>query len=237
MAAAATHGVIRTGHAVRALVAAETSSRLAELANGLAYWAASYQSLPIRRDTGRTGEAPGRAIMRVATLPIERRTFNDTITGSFEPLADFPDFAGAIDLADLRGDPARVIAQLTATFARVYLANAHDPLTTIVFIHSVTSATAVRSLLAGLGPRAAEISVRYLWQVQCALYAVFGSRPVPSHPIAAPSESREELIAMAVRHGDEHVIKFTEACLREDAIAPVPEYRAAARHAITMLAR
>jgi len=47
--AAAMHGVLRTGHAVRALAIAETPPRRRELADGLAYWAAEHQALPGRR--------------------------------------------------------------------------------------------------------------------------------------------------------------------------------------------
>ena len=47
VAAAATHGVIRVGHAVRALTEDGTDAdHLAELAHGLAYWAARWQPVP-----------------------------------------------------------------------------------------------------------------------------------------------------------------------------------------------
>jgi hypothetical protein len=47
VAAAATHGVIRVGHAVRALTEdAEDADHLTELAHGLAYWAARWQPVP-----------------------------------------------------------------------------------------------------------------------------------------------------------------------------------------------
>ena len=51
LAAAATHGVIRTSHAARSLAAAEeagvdTAGRTDELGRGLAYWAARYLALP-----------------------------------------------------------------------------------------------------------------------------------------------------------------------------------------------
>lgn len=42
--AAATHGVIRTGHATRAIALEDTSPRRRELADGLAYWAAELLS-------------------------------------------------------------------------------------------------------------------------------------------------------------------------------------------------
>jgi len=47
VAAAATHGVIRVGHAVRALAQdGEDDEHLTELAHGLAYWAARWQPVP-----------------------------------------------------------------------------------------------------------------------------------------------------------------------------------------------
>lgn len=60
IAAGATHGVIRVGHAVRVLrEEGETSARVAELAQGLGYWAARWQRVP-----GATG--PGGLIARHA---------------------------------------------------------------------------------------------------------------------------------------------------------------------------
>ncbi|HEX8005293.1 MAG TPA: hypothetical protein VF482_02580, partial [Trebonia sp.] len=45
--ASAAHGIIRTGHAVRALLAdGEDPAHVTELAHGLAYWAARWQPLP-----------------------------------------------------------------------------------------------------------------------------------------------------------------------------------------------
>ncbi len=43
---AATHGLIRTAHGLRALGAADTPARRLEVATGLAFWAAQYQELP-----------------------------------------------------------------------------------------------------------------------------------------------------------------------------------------------
>ena len=52
IAAGATHGVIRVGHAVRALRALETEPRRQELAHALAYWAARWQPVPVVPGTG-----------------------------------------------------------------------------------------------------------------------------------------------------------------------------------------
>jgi hypothetical protein len=59
VAAAATHGVIRVGHAVRALMDdGADADHLAELAHGLAYWAARWQPVP---GTPAAGSSPAAA--------------------------------------------------------------------------------------------------------------------------------------------------------------------------------
>src|SRR5260370_24192493 len=73
VSAAATHGVIRVGHAVRGLSPGESLQRLAELADALASWAATYQELPIGADAAARAMAPQEAIARVAVVPPERR--------------------------------------------------------------------------------------------------------------------------------------------------------------------
>jgi hypothetical protein len=234
ISAAAMHGVIRVGHAVRALAESITPPRLDELASAIAYWASSYQALPTRFD-GHGAIDPRQAIAQVAVVPAAQRKFAGTITSSLEALDEFPAFATVIGRAKLDGDSPTTISHLTETFAKVYLANAHDVLTTIVFIHGVTSATAVRSLIPHVCASTGRALLPYLWQAECALYATFGARPAPSDPVAPPPESRDTLIARAVANGDEHVIKFTETCLREDALNPSPIYRAAACHAIKMI--
>ena len=232
---AATHGVIRVGHAARSLEVGESSVRLQELADGLAYFAATYQELPGAADLSDAGLKPSEAIQQVAVIPANLRRFSGTITSSLAALDEFPEFAPVIGLIGVDGDAAKILSNLTQTFARVYLANAHDILTTIAFIHGVTSAVALRNLLPYLDDTTARLALRYGWQAGCGLYAAFGAYPAPVAIAEPPRETREELIARAVANGDEHVIKFTEACLREYALNPAPEYLAAARHAFDVL--
>jgi hypothetical protein len=233
--ASAMHGVIRTGHAVRALGLAETPERRRELADGLASWAAEYQTLPTAVAPPRPQGRPHDAIRRVPIVPEAERRFTGTIVASLERLAEFPPFADAIGMADLSGDPAATVSELTETFARVYLGSARDPLGTVVFVHGVTSAAALRSLLPALSETTARAALAYAWQAGCALYAAFGHAPAPAGEIAPPPESRATLVDLAIANGDEHAIKLTEACLREDAIRPSAAYRAAARHASRVL--
>jgi hypothetical protein len=232
--ASATHGVIRVGHAVRTLTDAESAARRRELAEGLAYWAAAYQVLPGGPDAVRPMR-PRDAIAAAPLVPEAQRRFTGTIVGSLQALDDFPDFRNAIGLLAVDGPVEPLLSELSETFARVFLANAHDTLTAIVFVHAVTSAAALRSLLPHLDDAAARAAVRYAWQTACALHAAFGRRPPPLDDVPSPRESRAALVDMAIANGDEHAIKFTEACLREHALAPSPAYLAAARRAIDLL--
>ena len=145
--AAATHGVIRTGHATRALALEDTPARRRELADGLAYWAADYLPLPAERHTPARAK-PSDAIARVPILPPETRHGNfGSFTDALAQLDSFPPFKATLDDVDPAGDPSAFLSDLTATFARVFLANAHDTYTTIAFVHAVTGPSALRPIL------------------------------------------------------------------------------------------
>jgi len=235
LCAAAAHGVIRVGHAVRSLAQAETPPRRQELADALASWAAEYQELPTRFDPGVEGIDPVRAITLVPTVPPEQRHYRGTIVAALEDLNEFEPFARAIGLLDVDGDLQRLLADLSETFARLYLANAVDPLTTIVFVHGVTSVAALGNLVPHVSEPTARRAARYAWQTGCGLYAAFGHRPPVSGAVAPPAEDEETLVDRAVATGDEHAIKFTEACLSRHAVRPSPVYLAAAKHVVGAL--
>ncbi len=235
--AAATHGVIRVGHAVRALTISETQPRIRELAAGLAYWASTYQILPSDLSATVSMLSPREAILRVPIMPTEKRRFTGTITSSLEALDEFAAFAPVIGIADLSTDFSMAVSSLTETFALVYLANAPDVLSSIIFIHGVTSVAVIRQILPHVDEATAYSLLRHAWQSGCALYAAFGVHPPSLSELESPRESYETLIDMAVATGDEHAIKFTEACVRENSFRASPVYRSAIRHAVGMLKR
>jgi hypothetical protein len=226
VSAAGTHGAIRTGHAVRGLAAGESPQRLAELADALASWASSYMELPAAGGLANGALSPREAIARIPIVPPEQRRPGN-IVAALAGLEDFPEFAPVIGLVDLAGDIDRSIAQLTDLFARVYLANVSTPLTVIVFIHGVTSLTALGHLVPHVSDTTARTLLRYGWQAGCGLYACFGSGADFRAEVAPSGEAAPALIDRALAHGDEHVIKFTEACLGRDALDSSPAYRAA----------
>jgi hypothetical protein len=230
--AAAFHGVIRTAHATRSLGAAETLARRRELAEGLGYWAATYQVLPEASHPAAPGALPSASIGRVETLPTGRQISTGNITDRLAPLERFPSFAEVADLIDVSREPSALLSDMTETFAAVFLANV-PPGSWITYVHAVTGPSAIRLLLPHLDARSKSALLRYGWQGAAALYASSGGEaPVPS--TKAPTRiHRDDLVDRAIATGDEHAIKFTEACLREHALNPKAAYLEAAQAAVS----
>ena len=184
------------------------------------------------------GDAP------VARIEITcRRNGAMSVAGSIEDkhyalamLDNAPEFAPAIGLIDVSGDIETLLAELTEIFARIYLANANEVLTTIVFIHGVTSLTALGGIIPFISETTARLALRFAWQSGCALYACFGTRAMAGD-IEPCAQNAETLTDRALANGDEHVIKFTEACLRRNAVVPSPVYHAAVGHTLGTMRR
>ena len=229
--AIALHGPIRVAHAARALAERETAPRLRELGDALGAWAAGYQTLPTPAERSAGSLSPSEAIAGVPLQPSAERRYRGSIVSALEGLSGFAAFAPVIDRIAEGGAHGRTLSAMTRAFARVYLGNARDPLTTVVFVHGITAAAALRSLVPHLTDAAAGQLIRYGWQAGTALYASFGTAP----PLAAELDARglepAALVDAAIAHGDDHVIKLTEACLLEYALEPDPVFLHAARHA------
>jgi hypothetical protein len=138
-------------------------------------------------------------------------------------LDGFPPFADAINLAAPGDDLSAFLSDLTATMAMCYLENAGPA--SITYVHTVTAPSALRMLAPHLSAETARLAGRYAWQACAAIH----SRAHYPRPVTLPETppSPDDLIDRAVFSGDEHAIKFTEACLREHALRPSPVYLAA----------
>lgn len=229
----ALHGPIRVAHAVRALEVEDSAPRRRELADALGAWAAAYQTLPAPPMRSPAGLSPEQAIARVPIQPVAERGFRGSIVSALAGLAGFSAFAPVIDWIE---PEESCLSSLTRAFAHAYLANAHDRLHGIVFVHGITSAAALRSLIPHLDAGEARELIRHAWQAGAALLAAFGREAAARVEVEPPREDREALIELALANGDDHAIKVAEACLREYAHSPAPVYLAAARHAIDVLA-
>ena len=217
LAASATHGVIRTAHAVRSLQEAGDHQEpllIDELAQGLGYWAARYQPLP--GDPGLAG--PLDAVAATRALPrLDPAVPSDGpgVGGRLRSLVRLGGFGEGLDGwgAPLRADAA--LDELIAVGARVLAAREDAP---IAFCHAVTAPAAVRLVLPELPPDLQVRSVAAAWQAVGGIVAAFASPRIDREVSAVDTDPEPllgELGPKAVEHGDEHVIKLAEAAMRE----------------------
>jgi hypothetical protein len=210
-AAAATHGIIRTAHAARAMAARASEARLDELADGLALWACAYQPLPSHRDATATVFDPSEALASVPRVPLARRRNGGAITTALGVLAELPAFAPVIAWFDPGDDVLAAGQQLARAFAEVFATQVRDPLTAIVFTHAITSTAAVLWMIPLIRSTTARELLIHAWQTGAALLAVYGEDPVPT--IDRTPEPDDELVKGAIAHGDDHVIKLSGVCM------------------------
>ncbi|QHF95653.1 hypothetical protein DEH18_19380 [Streptomyces sp. NHF165] len=205
IAASATHPVIRTGHAVRALRAegpgAGSAPRRAELAHALGYWAARHQPLPgIAALPGAPTAAEGlAAVPRVL----------DGSGGVRERLARITGLPARPGAGGGQGpDEARaVLVDLVRAATHRYATHAYGA--PVMLVHAATAPNAVLRTLPSL-PRALwEASVDAAWTAAAAVTAVYApAEPADVHTTGLPP--MEEVFARAAAHGDEHTIKFAD---------------------------
>jgi hypothetical protein len=233
-----THGLIRTAHAVRGLpeTASPTPLQIDELAHALAYWAGGYRT--VTGDAAKSGELDLAEALRQLPRVVHDKPMSpfalanlrmDALAG-FEQIVD-----GLAPIADV--DAA--IHRHAALFARVLIAHPElRPVPMIALIHAITAPIALRNLLPLLPEEFAARAYRQAWLVSAALAAQVAGpphKPEVDGEIPGPKLARDELIERALAHGDEHVIKLTEAMLREDKIRADPAFRVAAETALQKL--
>ena len=226
----AAHGLIRTAHAVRSLSLADSAVRRHELAEGLGYWASTWQTLP----GNPVPEAPGRLASEAAEdlkrLHDPRFVNQGLIWRSLLRLHDEPSFAHVVNLAGPTDDVSSFLSNLTETAARWYLSDRTVP---VVFVHTVTAPSSLRFIAPYLKPEDAALAARYTWQTCAAMYAWFALENPQAPQLPDTNEfDLDELRDRAVHAAGPHSIKFVEACLREYELKPKVVYLAAAEDAI-----
>ncbi len=227
----ATHGIIRTAHAVRALGARETKPRLNELADALAYWAATFHDFKmVAPSSYRFGIK--QALAQVPPLEVSRA---GNITETLGRVDMLPPFAPVTNLYQGGAKPLDDLSVLTEHFAGLYLANAHDPGRVFALLHALTGPSALRLLAPHISQANTELLMRFAWQTAAAVQGIWSRDKATQIEDGAETDAAEDLIDAAVNSGAAHAIKFTEACLREHALNPQPVYLAAAKDAIGRL--
>lgn len=205
IAAGATHGVIRVGHAVRALRALETEPRRQELAHALAYWAARWQPVPVLPGTGAR-----HADAAVAMIPrVPRQEF-----GIRNRLAQLPDTTGWTNaVASLAGPressevPSALAGLVDAVLAH-YATHGHGNPTMLV--HAATAPNAVANTLQSLPESMWRQSFDAAWSASAAVLAAYSPRDIRP---AVRATTAGDVLEQALNHGGEHVIKLADTAL------------------------
>lgn len=230
-ASAALHGVIRTGHALRALTRLDTLTRRRELAHALGHWAAHYQVLP-----GRPGACPvqGRDVATaLRELPrVAEASRRGLISDRVREVFGLPGFVEAVESIDFDALPFdETITALVDACAHLYLST---PAGRFVYLHGITGTSMLRIIASWLDLDGRCALLRGTVHALAALHATHaddGSRlDAPVRPIELEPATAARLAAASL---DDHTIKLVEAILREHAYAPRAVLLHVAQHRLT----
>ncbi|MET7641374.1 hypothetical protein [Streptomyces sp. NPDC005438] len=213
-----THPTIRVGHAVRALRAWEAGPdpdpecgrvRRAELAHGLAYWAARHHPVPGLR-YGSRRERAGAALEATPPVPDPRGPYPARVA-QVETVPRWPASPPR---------PERVpgaLTELVTAAVRRYARHAEgDP---VMLVHAATAPEAVRRVLPELPPALWVPSLYGAWRASASVTAAYPAHGVLPRRSVEPY-AEEELLARAATHGDAHTVKFTDTAVEVLARSP-----------------
>jgi hypothetical protein len=215
--AGSTHAVIRVGHSVRTLLAqaeaADERTQLEEFAHALAYWAARWRKLDVATPP-RFGGID--AITALAAVPsVAEQAIS--ITHRLSQLAGTPGLSSAFESLRKPESPeqaADLLAGIADAAVLDYLTHGHaNP---VMLVHASTAPTAVLRSLPAL-PKSLWIpSLDAAWLATVAMTAAYRNTEAPAADVAtavAQTGDARESFDRAVRHRDEHAVKFADAAL------------------------
>lgn len=205
IAAGATHGVIRVGHAVRVLRQdGPTPARLAELAQGLGYWAARWQPVPGAVIPGGTLGAE----TAIAALPQIPRQVGG-IQSRLAQLEQVKGWRAAQQAIAPSTDWEHFLRDLVTTAVRRYASHAHG--NPVMLVHAATAPNAVLRTLPSLPDEQWAASAAAAWSASAAIHAAY-IVPAGKPPAPAPT-TPADAFDLATHHGDEHVIKLADTAI------------------------
>jgi hypothetical protein len=233
--AGSTNGVIRVGHAVRALRAtdgAPARQTLDELAHGLAFWAARYRELAgVAAPAGTL--APDRALPAVARLEDQ----SGFIAHRLDRLERSPQWPASLrslqPVASAEQVPER-LESLIDSAAQAYLGFGHG--SPVLLVHAATAPNAVRHVLPVLPAQLWEQSLTAAWAAAAAIIATYAPAE-PETVRRSPALTREDALQRAAEHGDEHVLKFADTVVEAYDRTGDPDLLAATLHAGALIGR
>lgn len=217
IAAGATHGVIRVGHAVQALRGEATQPRVAELAHALGYWAARWQPVPVAAaPPGLDGTAARREqrpdllalVESVPRVPQQEGGIRDRLaqlpqtpgwtehTASLRSPASADDVPRALD---------GLVDAVVLAYPRIAVGNP------TMLVHAATAPNAVARTLPSLPVQLWVTSFDAAWAATAAVLAAY----LPGEPgeTASTDDDAADVWDRAVRAGGEHVVKLADTAL------------------------
>jgi hypothetical protein len=206
--ASAAHGLIRTGHAVRALQEQVTEPRLKELGQALGYWAARWQTVPAYR------RPDGALHVHAALDDVPVGPDTGGVRARLTHLGQVPDWPTA--LAALRPvvESSRVLQALNdlvdAAVTR-YAGWAHGG--PVMLVHAATAPRAMTLVLPALPQDLWLPSYEMAWAVTAAISAAYRPSYVHEQSSDGASTTPADVSAQAVQLADEHAIKFAEVAV------------------------
>ncbi|WP_182523431.1 questin oxidase family protein [Nocardioides dongkuii] len=205
IAAGATHGVIRVGHAVRVLRdEGETPARVAELAQGLGYWAARWQPVPGAASPG----GPLSANAAVAAVPSIPHQVGG-IGSRLAQLEHVDGWAEAQRAIAASSDGERFLRDVVNAAVRRYATHAHG--NPVMLVHAATAPNAVLRVLPSLPGDQWAASAAAAWSASAAIHAAYSPATGAAPP--TPPATAADAFDRATQHGDEHVIKLADTAL------------------------
>ncbi|NGO81008.1 questin oxidase family protein [Streptomyces sp. YC504] len=200
-----THPVIRVGHAVRTLLSTEgetAAPRLAELAHGLGYWAATHHPVALGPALPGAGTAAA-ALDAVPLIAAQDGGFPTRLAR----VSALP--AWTYEVTEPADAQARLTELVRAATHR-YATHGHGEETMLV--HAATAPNAVLRTLPALPHELWPESLRAAWTASAAVTAMYA--PPTGVTYTPPGTfTPEEVAERALAHGDEHVIKLTDTAL------------------------
>jgi len=224
IAAGATHGVIRTGHATMALRADDNGARRTELAHALGYWAGRWQAVPQVRPHGRADAAA--LVPVVPRIGLQEGGIRDRLARLAEVDA-WPAYADSLAAPD---DVPGALDRLVDAVVALYPRGAHGNPTMLV--HAATAPHAVARTLPSLPREQWDDAYAYAWSATAAVLSCYLPTDLAS-PVDA-SIDVDDAWSTALAHRGEHVLKLADVALDVHARTGDPSAVAAITRAVAL---
>ena len=183
IASGATHGLIRTGHAVRTVLGGDTSpDAVDEIAHALGYWAARAIFVPGLAAPAGDLDAPA-ALAALPRLPEQSGVIRDR----FARLADLPAWTPSLTTLRPPATPAEVpaaLASLVEAGVRQYATHGYG--SPVLLVHVATAPNAMGHLLPALPQSFWPSSFAATWAACAAITVAYA--PATPRPAARPAD-------------------------------------------------